>query len=183
MKNAASRLSARAGELRHAFDSAFAEETRRDATPMENLLAFNIGPEAYALRLSQIAGLFTDRKITPFPSTAAALRGFVAVRGSIVPAYDLHHLLGHPAPAAPRWLAIAAGAPAAFVFETFVGHLSIPRDAIVPRDANAQASQFIQVFATAHGLVRPVVHLPSVLEAIRGQLSRSTEIGVIGHVQ
>jgi chemotaxis signal transduction protein len=169
MSGQPSSLADRAGALRLAFDRSFAQEARRDTTPMENLLAFHLGSEPYALRLSEIGGLFVDRKITPVPGDAASLLGIAGFRGSVVPVYDLHALLGRPASETPRWLAVVAGASVAVAFETFVGHLRVPREAIMRREAGQQASRLVREFASIGDGVWPVVHLPFVLDAIREQ--------------
>ena len=169
MSDNPSRLADRAEALRLAFDRSFAEERRRDVTPMENLLAFSLGSEPYALRLSEITGLFVDRKITRLPDGSGGLLGFAGFRGAIVPVYDLHVLLGRTATKTPRWLAIASGAPVAFAFETFVGHLQVPREAIMSRDGEEQSQRLVREVASADGLVRPVVHLPSVIDTILKQ--------------
>ena len=76
MSDERSRLADRAEALRLAFDRSFAEERRRDTPSNESLLAFDLGAEPYALRLSEIAGIFVDRKITRLPGGATALLGF-----------------------------------------------------------------------------------------------------------
>ena len=169
MSDERSRLADRAEALRLAFDRSFAEERRRDTPSNESLLAFDLGAEPYALRLSEIAGIFVDRKITRLPGGATALLGFAGFRGAIVPAYDLHVLLGRAPTETPRWLALASGAPVALAFETFVGHLQVPREAIMPRDGEEQSQRLIREVASADGLVRPVVHLPSVIDTILKQ--------------
>jgi hypothetical protein len=58
MSDERSRLADRAEALRLAFDRSFAEERRRDTPSNESLLAFDLGAEPYALRLSEIAGIF-----------------------------------------------------------------------------------------------------------------------------
>ena len=47
-------VTARAAGLRHDFDRAFAEPIRFDTRSTEDLLAVRIGPQAYAIRLSEI---------------------------------------------------------------------------------------------------------------------------------
>jgi purine-binding chemotaxis protein CheW len=160
-------LADQAGELRLAFDRSFAEAVRRDATPTEDLLAFRVGSEPYALRLSEIAGLFADRQITRLPGGVDALLGFAGFRGAIVPVYDLHVLFGRPKIETPRWLALASAVSVAFAFETFDGHLRVSRDAVVPQQADKQSQQLIREFVSTEALARPVVHLPSVLDAIQ----------------
>lgn len=169
MSETASRLIGRADDLRLAFDRSFAEPRRDDTTATVGLLAFSLASEPYALRLSEIAGVFVDRKITRAPSGVAALLGFAAFRAAVVPVYDLRVLLGRAASEAPRWLAVASGASVAFAFEAFAGHLRVPREAIISREGEAQTQRLVREVVSADGLVRPLVHLPSVIETILKQ--------------
>jgi chemotaxis signal transduction protein len=150
----------RAAGLRAAFDRAFAEPLRLDAPATENLLAIRIGTEPCALRLSEIAGLFADRKITRVPGSAAALLGLAGFRGALVPVYSLQILVGQApvgqapvgqAPVGqvpvgqvlpdlagakggaptPRWLVVAAAAPVALAFEAFEGQLRLTPEEII----------------------------------------------------
>jgi purine-binding chemotaxis protein CheW len=166
MSEATSGLTGRAEDLKLAFDRAFAEPRRGDATPMESLIGFSLASEPYALRLSEIGGVFVDRKITRVPSGGGALLGFAGFRGAIVPVYDLRVLLGRGASEAPRWLAIAS---VAFAFEVFEGHLRVPRAAIMAREGETQSQRLVREVVSADGLVRPLVHLPSVIETILNQ--------------
>lgn len=160
----------RAAALRDAFDRMFAEARPPDPPPTEDLLAIRIGSEPYALRLSEIAGLFADRRITRIPGRPPALLGIAGFRGAIVPVYDLHALLGYRSAEGARWLTMAAEAPVAFAFTAQEGHLRIPQDAIIPHQTEGQPRQHVMEFARLPDLVRPIVHLPSVVEAIRRQV-------------
>jgi purine-binding chemotaxis protein CheW len=168
MSNAPSSLADRAEDLRRAFDRSFAEEVRRDVVQTDDFLGVRIGSEPYALRLSEIAGLYVDRAVTRLPSGAPALLGFASFRGSIAPVYDLHLLLGRASAMTPRWLVAARGSSVAFAFEMFERHLRVPRAGLVAHGDSQPSQPFIKEFASIDGLVRPIVHLPSVLDAIRG---------------
>ncbi|HEX4179579.1 MAG TPA: chemotaxis protein CheW [Caulobacteraceae bacterium] len=172
MSEAPSTLAGRAEELRRAFDRAFAEEVRGEAVRTEDLLAFRVEAEPYALRLSEIAGLYANRMITRLPGGATASLGLASFRGAIAAVYDLHALLGRRTAERPRWLVMMRTAPVALAFETFEGHLRIRRDAIVAQDAGPRSRPLIQEFASIDGLVRPIVHLPAALDAIRNLLPR-----------
>jgi chemotaxis signal transduction protein len=169
MSESSSRLAERAAELRRAFDRSFSDQARRDTTPTEDLLAIRIGPEPYAIRASEIAGLFADKSITPIPSRAPALLGVGGFRGTIVPVYSLPALLGHPMGAAPRWIVIASGLPVALAFEALDGHLRVSRDRMVGREAGGQARKYVHNFMREHDRVRAIVHLPSLLATISEQ--------------
>jgi chemotaxis signal transduction protein len=169
MSEAAPGLLDRAAELRRAFDGSFAERTRLDGAPQEDLLAIRVASEPYAIRCAEITGLFADKKVTRVPSGAAALHGIGGFRGTIVPVYSLAALLGHPMTAIPRWIVIASGLPVALAFEVLDGHLRMSRDEILPRDADERARKYVQHFMREQDHVRAIVHLPSVLDAIREQ--------------
>ena len=169
MNDVSLRLADRAEELRQAFDRSFAVPPRIDTTPTEDLLAIRVGSEACAIRLPEIAGLYADKKITRVPGHVAALLGIAGFRGTVVPVYDLHALLGHPTTKTPRWLVIATAAPIAFAFETFDGHLRISRDAIVRQEASEHTRKYVNEVVRTEDVVRSIVDLPTVLDAIRTQ--------------
>lgn len=161
----------RAAALRDAFDRAFADPPPLDPPPLSDLLAIRVGTEPYALRFSEIAGLFTYRKVTPIPSRASALLGIAGFRGALVPVYDLHALLGHRVVEAPRWLAMAAKAPVAFAFLTQEGQFRCGRDAIVSHQPGDSARRHVTEFVRTDDLLRPIVDLSSLLETVRRQVS------------
>jgi len=168
MNDPPSGLADRAQQLRRAFDRSFAAPAHFDATPKEDLLAIRSGSQVLALRLAEIGGLFADKKITRIPGRVATLLGIAGFRGAILPVYDLGMLLGQAKGKASRWLVIAASAPIAFAFEGFDGHLRISKDAIFPQEAGERAI-YVRDCARIEGVVRPILNLPSVLDAIRAQ--------------
>jgi chemotaxis signal transduction protein len=166
MTEALSSLAERAAGLRSAFDRAFAAPVRADMTVKQDLLAIRVGVEPCAVRLSEVTGLFVDRRITRIPTNEAALLGIASFRGAIVPVYSLRALLGHAATQTPRWLVIAADAPVALAFDLFEGHLRVPVDAILPQQAKAQMRGFAPEFVRDADLVRPILHLASIIAGL-----------------
>jgi chemotaxis signal transduction protein len=170
VNGATAHLAGRAEALRLAFDRSFTEQASRDAAVIENLLTLSLASEPYALRLSEISGLFLDRRITPVPGGAVGLLGIAGFRGSIVPVYDLAVLLGLAASESPRWLVMAAAAPVALAFDAFDGHVQIQAQAIRPREGAEKSKSPVGEFVSAGDKVRGLVRLPTVLDAIRAQL-------------
>jgi chemotaxis signal transduction protein len=160
-------VAGRAAELRLAFDRSFAEPARLETAPRGRLLAVRIATQAFAIRLSEISGLFADKKITPVPGGHPALCGIAGFRGAIVPVYDLRILLGHSGTATPRWIVIAAAAPVALAFATFDGQVRAARHAIVPQPSRAGVGGYAREFVRTRKFAGPIMHLPSVLEAIK----------------
>ncbi len=164
--SAAPTVAARASQLRADFDRTFAEPLRLDQVARELLLEIRVGGEPFAVRLSEINGLYVDKKITPVPGSHAALRGIAGFRGTIVPVYDLRLLLGYPGVQAPRWLVIAAAAPVALAFDAFERQLRAQREAIVPQSAGSPAHGFAKEFVRSRKFAGPLIHLAAVIDSI-----------------
>lgn len=167
MSSAVARIAERAAEMRREFDRAFAVPVRLDQVLQDNFLAIKVGAQPYAIRLSEIGGLHADKKITAVPGGSAALRGIAGFRGAIVPVYNLSAALGFPASSSPRWLVIARDESVALAFDSFERQLRVSPDDIAPQSASDRRS-------CAHAFLRtpefsgPIIHLPSVLAAIKG---------------
>ena len=161
-----SRIAERAAELRREFDQSFMLPPTADVVAKVDLLAIRLGGKGFAIRLAEISGVFAGKKITRVPGTGASVLGIAGFRGSIVPVYDLHGLLGEPAPKAPRWMLVAAAASVAFAFEGFDGQIRATADSIKPQGTRATHG-FTNDFVEHKGVLRPVIQLSSVLDAIK----------------
>jgi len=169
MSDAAPDLGERAAALRRAFDQGFAEPARPNAEASEDFLAIVVGSESYALRLVEIAGLFSGKKITRLPGRRSGLLGIAGFRGTILPVYGLQNLFGAGPETPPRWLAVAAAAPVALAFEGLEGQLRVTREAIVPRQAQGESASFTRELVRLQGRTLPILHLPSILDTIHSQ--------------
>jgi purine-binding chemotaxis protein CheW len=156
-------LGARAHQLRTEFERSFAEAPRALERDTENLLAIRVEADRYALRLSEIAGLFADRRVLAVPSQVRGLMGLAGLRGALLPVYDLRILLGYTPLETPRWLVVAASKSVAFAFDALDGYLRVERKDIAVADVapNAHAPE-----VAAAGELRPIVRLASVLDAV-----------------
>ena len=172
MNGNATHFAERAGELRRDFDAGFADPIRVDAIAKQELLAIRIAGAPYAIRLSEISGLFADKKVTRVPGGHAALRGIAGFRGALIPVYDLARLLGQPDAEAPRWLVIAAAAPVALAFQQFEGQLRAAPDEILPQAGRADTAAYARDVVRTADFVGPIMHVPSVLDAIKASRTR-----------
>jgi chemotaxis signal transduction protein len=163
----APRVTERAATLRREFDRAFAEPIRAATAVKEELLSIRAGEQAYAIRLSEIAGLHVRKKITRVPGGNASLCGIAGFRGALLPVYDLQALLGHSGVETPRWLVIASGAPVALAFDVFERYLRASIDEIVPQSARPEMPRYARELVRTQNFIGPILHLPSVLEAIK----------------
>ncbi|MGE3547439.1 MAG: chemotaxis protein CheW, partial [Kofleriaceae bacterium] len=121
------RLTITADELRRAFDRDFARAAGAP-TAGEDVLAIQCGGDPYAIRLAEVAGLHAHLTIEPVPSPVRELTGVAALRGALVPIYDLAALLGYPA-CNGRWSVVAGGRSMGFAFDRFESHARVPVDA------------------------------------------------------
>lgn len=164
-----SRLATRAAALRVGFDRSFAEPAQLEMAAMEDLLAARVGDDVFAIRLSEIEGLYVGKKVTRVPGGDPALLGIAGFRGMIRPVYCIATLLGRSAEATSRWLVMAAAAPIALAFDGFERHLRVASETIRPRDVNAKDHPYARDFVPVQQFVRPILHLPSILDEIRTQ--------------
>ncbi len=170
-------LTERVAELRHAFDRAFAAAPDTDATPVENLVAVRLAHDPFAIRLSEISGLFADKTIVSLPASAPALLGVAGFRGSIVPVFSLPALLGYADDGAQRWLVLAGAAGGerrvGLAFDRFEGHLQVPQSAIAADEKGERQRRFVKEIIRTPDGARPLIHIASVIEAIEAQGSDS----------
>jgi purine-binding chemotaxis protein CheW len=160
----------RATELRRAFDRTFSEAPATRTTDLADLLDIRVGPDPYAIRLDQVTSVFADKRVTPLPGSFPELLGIAGFRGAIVPVYDLRTLLGYPRNGSQRWLVLTAGQTRiALAFDQFEGHTRVARTAIAEATGSDNQRHHVREVVRRAGFVRPIVHLPFVLETIRKQ--------------
>jgi chemotaxis signal transduction protein len=158
-------------EIRHAFDSTFAQPPAPPGAELVGLLAVRASDVGYAVRLSAVAGLFTDRPVTYLPGAPPGLLGVAGFRGAVVAVYHLGALLGHPATGTPRWLVLDAGSPAvALAFDGVEGLVRVPAQSIAravdePGSSVTARGYAREMVAMARG-PRPVVDLVALRAAI-----------------
>jgi chemotaxis signal transduction protein len=150
--------------LRREFDETFA---RPPATQpgFEAFLGLRLRDDPYAVRLRQIEGLLSDRRIVPLPTAVAAFAGLTAHRGALVPVYDLGMLLGYPAAASLRWIVTVRASEAllGLAFERFDGHYRLIAAGASPDDRPAGG-----LLSAVPGLPdgRPLIDIPALLQPI-----------------
>lgn len=160
-------MSERAAELRRAFDSSFARLPDVQRASGENLLGVTVGSDPYLVRLTEIAGVFVDKKITAVPSAVPAFLGFAGLRGTVVPVYDFGMLLGYPASQMPRWLMVSSDGAVGLAFEAFQQCVTVPFEAITAGAYSGAQERYVREVVRLGDVVRPVVSLTAVVEWIR----------------
>lgn len=160
-----------AAELQRAFDRSFAEAPRETNVAIFDLLAIEVAGDPYALALSEVAGLSVDRAITPLPTPVPELLGLAGFRATLVPVYDLRALLGYSGRGAPRWIVTLAGeAPLGLAFDRFEAHARVPLAALTALTAeDGRPRSHVQRIVRTDRGVRPLIHLPSVLAAVKAR--------------
>jgi chemotaxis signal transduction protein len=175
----------RLAELRHSFDISFTRPTAQARTDTVDLLAVTVGADSMAVPLTAMSGLIADRAVTRLPGSPPDLLGVVGLRGHLIPAYDLVLVLGRSrpatsaqasaaqAPAAPRWLLLAAGSPPmALAVDDVDGHLRVPLDAIAEPEAGRASAVTPAVASTPRGPL-PVIDIPAVRTGITARAQRA----------
>ncbi len=166
MTTPATRLQSRAADLRRAFDREFAEVPRTSIAGSEDLLAVRIGGDPYALRVSELSGLASGRKVVPLPTSRSELVGLAGMRASLVPVYSLSVLLGYAAVGSTRWLALCGRAdPVALAFDEVEGFTRVLHADLRAATRSGSRLHLSEVIYTANAS-RPIVDTRSTLRAL-----------------
>jgi chemotaxis signal transduction protein len=156
-----------AAALRQAFDQSFAEPRSAPGELLQNFLAIRVGGEPYAVALSEIASLHTDRKVVPVPSSASAVLGVAAFRGTLAPVYDLRVLLGYASGSPVRWLMlIRTPELVGLAFDLFEYHLRTASGNVSSGEDGGAAAPHVRGAVRAADGVRPLIHVASLVEKI-----------------
>lgn len=159
-----------AAVLRQAFDGAFAEAAAACNARTEDLLAFRVAGEPYALRLAAVAGLSTDRRIAAFPGVPGVpgLLGLAGVRGGLVAVYGLRALLGLPPGPSPRWIArLRCERAVGLAFDELDGYLRLAPGEVAPAAGPAGEGCHVREVARAGDVLRPILDEASILATIK----------------
>jgi len=158
-----------AASLRGAFDASFAVCQTFDAPVLEDLLAIQVAAHPYAMRLSEIASIYLDRKFVQVASHIPELLGVAAFRGVLAPVFELRSLLGYPHGPTPRWVVLTrTSAPVALAFDLFEAQLRVPpADVFLETpERDGPRERHVRGAARTAGVVRPLIHIASVIEAL-----------------
>lgn len=156
-------LSLRADALREIFDQSFAALPVVADDAFEGMLAIRVCGDPYAIALSEVHGLFVDRRVVPLPGRASQSMGITCLRTGIVAVYSLRAFLGYPPVDAPtRWL-ISAGErqPFALAFERLDAYTRVPRSQLASAP-DGEREGHLQGTATVAGERRAVISLSSI---------------------
>ena len=158
--------------LRDEFDRSFADGLAEARSEHLDFLAIRVAGDPYALRLSEVQSLHTDRTLVEAPSLVPGLLGMAGFRGVLAPIYDFAPLLGYGQRSAAEWLVLARNdAPIGFAFEHFDAHLRVEPDRVSIAELGAEGALRGAVQHGARAL--PLIHLPSLIEGIARRIKAS----------
>jgi chemotaxis signal transduction protein len=157
-------LERRLGELKSAFDAAFATPAQSSRGAERAYLGIRLAGAPYALDLDEVAAVRKHVAVTPVPSDEPRLLGAAGFAGVLAAVYDLTVLLGQTRAAEPAWFVLVRGTPVVFAFDGLDGQLRVEAD-----DAAAGPEVDASELIWRAGLTRPVIRLGAVLARLRGK--------------
>jgi chemotaxis signal transduction protein len=159
----------RVEEMREEFDRGFAEPPPAPAGRTEEFLEVEVGRDPYALRLAELSGVQRAPRLTALPGAPPEVLGLAAVRGLVVPVFDLAALLGYGrGEAQPPAIALCRGEPPiGLALGAVRRHLRVPAAAVQAGGPGKAERVHVEAFVRTAETVRPVIGIRSVLEAIR----------------
>lgn len=154
-------------QLRHAFDSGFGLAPHVVEDQFEDLLAIRVGGAPYAMRLSEIAGIYVDKHITALPGAPAELIGLAGFRSTIVAVYDLRRLLDLEPAGSCAWLVLASANPCVgLAFDQLEQYLRVPTLTITRDDDREVGSRPVRDIVRIADVVRPILRIRTLLDEI-----------------
>lgn len=158
-------LSAKARELRQAFDATFAVPPLPPAPPTVALLLVRAGGELVAVRRAEMTGFARGDALTLTPGRSPAFAGLAGLRGGLYPVWSLAGLLGRPSapPGTACWLVLAeaSGARCAFACEALEKMISVPEAAVAMSGRRDGPTGSTQGVVDWNSTLVPVVDLPA----------------------
>ena len=164
-------------QLRQAFDRTFALPPSLASPEVEDLLTIRVAGDPYAIRLLDIAGIVTGRRVVSVPAVTPDLLGLAGIHGGIVPVFRLSSILGYGTdPGSLRWMILCGSEePFALAFSDFEGYLRLPTSAL-HADENFRATRehvkYVNQVATTPDGVRAVISIPLIMATIRNRISQ-----------
>lgn len=158
-----------ARDLRNEFDHLYSlPRSLPKAGEMENLLVVRLAGVLYAIRLAEISGLESKRKIVSIPSPVPEVLGIAGIRGKLVSVYSLAALLGYaPETAQHRWMVLCGNEDqAGLAFGEFEGYLQIPA-AQVHASSQKEAGHLVEHMALTKDTACAILNIPSLVDTIR----------------
>jgi purine-binding chemotaxis protein CheW len=138
---------------------------------MVDFLSLRLGDDVHAIRMAEIAGLFTDVKTTSCPTSIAELRGIAGLRGALTPVYDLAMLLGYPM-SSGHWIVLAKGRTPALAFDVFEEHFRIESTSVAAQAGSS--SPYVREVARLRDRAWPVIDITSVVAAIKARTASAS---------
>ena len=161
----------KAAKLRQEFDRSFSVKPATVTQELEALLAIRVASNAYAIRLREITGIITGRKLVAVPAAAPHFVGVAGIRGGIVAVFSLASMLGHDSgPDAVRWMVLCgADEPIALGFSAFEGYLRLPKSALHSDEKLQSAHKYVDSVVTIESGLRAVLGVSLVVATIRNR--------------
>ena len=156
-----------AAELGRIFDESFVREAVSSYARYERFLLIRAGEEPFAVRTLDIAELLAGRRVIRVPSRMPETLGILAVRGVVIPVFELARLLGRSASGRRQsWvMVINRESPIALAFDKFDGQVEVPQSAVYDDD-RPDPQTYVQQIVKIGAAVRAIVDVGSMVRAI-----------------
>ncbi len=168
-----SKIGKTAADLRNEFDQLYSvpPPSSSAAGEIENLLVIRMAQSLYAIRLAEITGLESKRKIVAVPGPISEMLGIAGVRGKFVSVYNLTALVGCSSDVTERhWMVLCGGEDQIGLgFVEFMGYLRVPGAQIYEGSREKDAGDHIEAMARMGETTYAVLSVPSLLKRIRAR--------------
>jgi chemotaxis signal transduction protein len=156
-----------AAELSRIFDESFVRETISSYARYERFLLIRAGEEPFAVRTLDVAELVAGTRVVRVPSHMPETLGILAIRGVLVPVFELARLLGRSASGRRQsWvMVINRESPIALAFDKFDGQVEVSQSAVYDDD-RPEPQTYVRQIVKIGASVRAIVDVGGMVRAI-----------------
>lgn len=158
--------------LRRRAASLATEQSEEVADDRVGLLAFQLGPEWYAVSVESVREIYNEYRVTRIPCVPSFIRGVINIRGEIISVTDIASLMGTAGtPDSGEGCAIVIQndeCVTAMVVNAIADIVEVPREAIEPPLSTIDKGQaeFVTGSVFLDGRLVAVLNTEKVLEPI-----------------
>jgi chemotaxis signal transduction protein len=156
-----------AGDLRQAFDEAFARPAASHREVHEDFLLVRLHDAPCAVRVAEVAGIQRCPPVAALPSRNSAVVGLAGTRGRLVVVYDLATLLGHGREVRPEGtiLRCASDGSIALLFDASFGYVKVRPQDVCKAEASEPGVRPVEI-VRVEGVNHTVISIREQLETI-----------------
>ena len=157
-------------KMKNDFDTMFTIPVKNESLEFVNLLTIKFGENYFALKTSEISGLFRNKKVVPLPSENQEFLGISGIQGQSVPVYSLASLVGfnETTQEQVRWLVVSGQKnKVGWAFDNLKGYMQLPSTELFVPHQTDKLREHVSGAVRIDSKIGYVLSISSMLKSIK----------------